>query len=172
MKVRSPSSVERGARQPGQPSLKARALRLLSMRDHSRAELLKKLIPHALEGDDVEALVAGLVSAGWVDDARVAESLARRRGERLGAARLKQELKAKGLSTDLVVSALAAVADTELVRAQQVWQKKFGQPAETFKEKASQQRFLLIRGFSPDVVRQVIKTDGRTDDPGWSSADD
>lgn len=142
------------------------------MREHSRAELLKKLAPHALEGEDVEALVAGLANAGWVDDARVAESLARRRGERLGAARLRQELKAKGLSAELVVSALASVADTELARAQQVWQKKFGQLAEAPKDKARQQRFLLTRGFSPDVVRQVIKTGGCANDTAWSSAAD
>ena len=38
-------------------SLKARALRFLSMREHSRLELGRKLARHAEEGDDVEALL-------------------------------------------------------------------------------------------------------------------
>ena len=38
-------------------SLKGRALRFLSMREHSRLELGRKLAKYAEEGDDVEALL-------------------------------------------------------------------------------------------------------------------
>ena len=42
-------------------SLKGRALRLLSQREHSRAELATKLARHVQEGDDLEAVLDRLV---------------------------------------------------------------------------------------------------------------
>ena len=41
-------------------SLKGRALRYLSMREHSRIELARKLSAYAEEGDDIEAVLAWL----------------------------------------------------------------------------------------------------------------
>jgi len=38
-----------------------------------------------------------------------------------------------------------------------VWLKKFGQPAQDPRERAKQARFLLTRGFSADVVSQVLR---------------
>jgi regulatory protein len=43
-----------------------------------------------------------------------------------------------------------------LARAQAVWQKKFGQLATSGPERNKQARFLASRGFSGEVVRQVV----------------
>ena len=53
-----------------QLSLKGRALRFLSMREHSRMELRRKLQRHAQEGDDVEALLDSLEQANWLSQER------------------------------------------------------------------------------------------------------
>jgi len=45
---------------------------------------------------------------------------------------------------------------SELARARAVWQKKFGQLASSSAERNKQARFLASRGFSGDVVRQVV----------------
>ena len=88
-------------------SLKGRALRLLAQREHSRAELASKLARHVEEGDDLEAVLRDLQAKGFIDEARVAESLVHRRAARLGTQRLVQELRGKGQSEDLVQAAHA-----------------------------------------------------------------
>jgi regulatory protein len=140
-------------------SLKGRALKALSQREHSRAELLKKLKPHAGPEDDLPALLDQLAEQGWISEARVAQSVVHRRAGRLGAGRLKQELQAKGLAPQLVSSTVAELAQTELARAVAVWQKKFGVPASDPKTRATQARFLLGRGFAPGVVSRVLRAD-------------
>jgi regulatory protein len=70
---------------------------------------------------------------------------------------LKQELAAKGLSGEAVATALASIKDSELERAQAVWLKKFGAPAQDPRERAKQARFLLTRGFPAEVVNKVLR---------------
>ncbi len=144
-----------GPGQPG-PSLKARALRLLAQREHSRAELMRKLAPHT---DDEAALVAALddlQAKGFISEERVAESVLHRRAARLGATRVRSELQAKGLSVAVVNDAVQQLRHTERDRAQAVWAKKFGQPPADAKSRAQQMRFLAARGFAPDAIREVV----------------
>jgi regulatory protein len=65
-----------------QLSLKARALRYLSMREHSRLELGRKLARYAEEGDDIEALLDFLEKNNWLSQERFAESLIHRKAVR------------------------------------------------------------------------------------------
>ncbi len=51
-------------------SLKARALKLLTAREHSRAELTRKLTPHLQDGDDLDAVLDDLTLRGYTDEAR------------------------------------------------------------------------------------------------------
>jgi regulatory protein len=52
---------------------------------------------------------------------------------------------------------MAALRETELPRAQEVWRKKFGQAPSNEAERAKQVRFLITRGFAAEVVRKVVK---------------
>jgi regulatory protein len=138
-----------------QLSLKGRALRLLSQREHSRVELERKLAPHEVEPGTLARALDELQAKGFISEERVVESVIHRRASKLGTARVQQELLAKGLSTQAVVEALEQLRSTELERAHEVWSRKFGQPASDPKERARQMRFLLSRGFAADVVRKV-----------------
>ncbi len=144
------------------PSVKARAVSLLAQREYSRQELTDKLTAAQASPEEVEQALAQLEAKGLVDDARVVETLVNRRSGKLGASRLRQELQAKGVSPELVAETMASLKGTELARAQAVWQKKFGQLAATSAERNKQARFLASRGFSGDVVRQVVA--GLSDD--------
>ena len=144
------------------PSVKARAVSLLAQREYSRQELTDKLTAAQASPEEVEQALAQLEAKGLVDDARVVETLVNRRSGKLGASRLRQELQAKGVSAELVAETMAGLKGTELARAQAVWQKKFGQLAATSAERNKQARFLASRGFSGDVVRQVVA--GLSDD--------
>jgi regulatory protein len=142
-----------------QPSLKGRALRLLSQREHSRAELERKLAPHEEVPGELAKALDELQARDFINDGRAIESVVHRRSGKLGAGRIQQELAAKGLSGEAVAEAMAGLRETELSRAQEVWRKKFGRPPEDAGEKAKQMRFLLTRGFGTEVVRRVIKGD-------------
>lgn len=161
-----------GPVRPSTLSLRGRALRLLSQREHSRAELAAKLGPHCNASDELDALLADLAANGWLDDRRASESLVHRKAARFGSARIKQDLQAIGLSPDLVASALDGLRASEVARAQAVWQKKFGRAAQTPAERAKQMRFLLTRGFNGGVASSVVS--GRAegcaeDEPGDGS---
>lgn len=140
-----------------EPSLKGRALRLLSQREHSRAELERKLAPHETEPGQLARALDELQARGFISEERVIESLIHRRASKLGASRLRQELAAKGLSGEAVAEALEGLRTTELERAREVWARKFGTAATEPKERARQIRFLVSRGFAAEVVRRVVQ---------------
>ncbi len=140
-----------------QPSLKGRALRLLSQREHSRAELERKLAPHEETPGELAKALDELQARDFINDGRAIESVVHRRASKLGAARVRQELAAKGLSGEAVAQAMEGLRDTELSRAQEVWRKKFGQPPADAHERARQMRFLITRGFAAEVVRRVVQ---------------
>jgi regulatory protein len=138
------------------PSLKGRALRLLSQREHSRKELEQKLKPHEETPGELAEALDFLVAKDFINEKRVVESVVNRRSSKLGAARVRQELMAKGLPADDIAEAVEAMRGTELERALVVWRKKFGAPPVDASERAKQVRFLVSRGFAPDVVRRVV----------------
>ncbi len=137
-------------------SLKGRALRLLAQREHSRLELERKLAAHVAEGDDLAAVLDELEAKNFINPERVAQSVAYRRGSKLGTARVVQEMRSKGLDDDTVRAATQELRATEWQRACIIWRQRFGAPAETPQEKLKQMRFLASRGFSGDVVRKVV----------------
>jgi regulatory protein len=142
-----------------QPSLKGRALRLLSQREHSRTELERKLAPYEETPGELAAALDFLEAKDYINAQRVVASVVNRRAGKLGAARVRQELATKGLSGEAVADALNALRDSEWQRAQEVWRKKFGQPPADGREQAKQMRFLIARGFAAEVVRRVVQGD-------------
>ncbi len=138
------------------PSLKGRALRLLSAREHSRAELQRKLAPFELVAGTLEAVLDELQAKGFISEQRVLESVVHRRSGKFGATRIRQELLAKGLEPEAVTQAVYQLRQSELPRAREIWRKKFGtQPADAA-ERAKQMRFLASRGFDGDTIRRVV----------------
>ncbi len=138
------------------PSLKGRALRLLASRDHSRAELQRKLAPHAESPEQLAAVLDEMLAKGFLDEARAAQSLLNRRSPGRGAARVLAELRQRGLPDPLVQAAASELRDTEAQRARAAWDKKFGQPPADPLERARQMRFLAARGFAPELVRRTV----------------
>ncbi|MDO9147652.1 MAG: recombination regulator RecX [Hydrogenophaga sp.] len=145
-----------------QISLKGRALRLLSGREHSRAELERKLRAHETEPGELARALDDLEAKGFINEQRVLESVVHRRSAKLGAARVRQELQAKGLNPAAVAQAVADLQGTEVERAREVWRKKFGVPPADAAERGRQMRFLAARGFGGEVIRRVVG--GRDDD--------
>ena len=139
-----------------QLSLKGRALRLLSGREHSRSELERKLAGHEEEPGQLRRILDDLQAKGFIDEGRVAQSVVHRRAGKLGAMRIRHELQGKGLPDDLVRETVAGLQPSELTRARDLWRKKFGKRPADAAERGKQMRFLASRGFGGDTIRRVL----------------
>lgn len=163
-------------------SLKMRAIGLLSQREHSLLELRRKLLRIAREqraaqeaeaghageadadaeesgasgADEVDTLLAWLQAQGYLSESRFVESRIHARSQRYGNLRIKQELAQHGLS--LSAESQAELKATELARAQAIWLRKFGGSyPQDQAARAKQTRFLVARGFAPEVIRRVLR---------------
>ena len=135
--------------------LRARALRLLARREHTRQELESKLSPHAGSSEDLKGLLAGLKQKNQLSEERFAEERARQLSRKYGAARIRQDLKSKGVSEELIERVSPA---GELERARAILERKYRAPADTREERAKRMRFLQGRGFSFDIIRSVLSS--------------
>ena len=144
---------------PAPPTLRARALKALARREHSRQELQVKLQPFAENPDELGLLLDDLEKRGWLSEARFVEQLTTVRRRRFGAARILQELREKGVSEAALAAARSGLKGSELEAARAVWKKKFGTLPVSLDERAKQSRFLASRGFSAEVVHQVLRAE-------------
>lgn len=135
--------------------LKRRAIALLARREHSRAELARKLSNHGTP-EEIEPVLSQLESQGLLSDSRAAAAFVRARSERFGAARLRQDLRSRGIGDEVIEAEVAELPD-ELERARAVWVRKFSQPPADARQWARQARFLQGRGFSTAVIRRILK---------------
>jgi regulatory protein len=149
-------------------SLRARALRYLSMREHSRQELGRKLSRHAQEDDDVESLLDSLEAAKLLSQSRFSESLVHRRAARFGNNRILSELQSHGIDLDSLTQIKANLSNDEVARAREVWRKKFGHLPIDAAERAKQMRFLQQRGFSHRAIQALMRSPDGADDESMS----
>ena len=146
-------------------SLRQQALKLLARREHSRAELAQKLSATA-DKEDVNSVLDQLEQAGLLSDQRMASAYLRSHAARFGLAKLRMNLRTKGIAEELIESCLAQggedaaapLADNEAERARALWQRKFGEPPADQRQWAQQARFLQSRGFGTDVITRLLKT--------------
>ena len=131
-------------------------MRLLGRREHSRAELERKLASHEQEPGQLQRVLDELQAKGFISERRVVESVLHRRAGKLGASRIRQELQEKGLDGELIAQAVQQLRATELDRAREVWRVRFGTAPQDAAERARQSRFLAARGFGGDVIRRVL----------------
>ena len=148
-------------------SLRARAMDYVARRELSRAQLHKKLQPYAEDEDELERVLNEFAKKNWQSDERFTQAFVRSKSTKHGSARLQQELKAHGVSADLIRDALPS-REEELRNAISVARKKFKQPAQNFEEKQKQMRFLLYRGFSSGIAQAAFKADWDEEEP-WDS---
>ena len=156
-----------------QRSLKSRALQLLAQRDQSRLELRRKLVRHLRStraggverGDEdaheaaaveVEPLLDWLEANGFLSNERFAESRVHARQSRFGLLRIKDELGRHQVA--LPAELERALAATEVERAAAVRSRRFAALPRDAAERAAQSRFLLARGFAPEIVHRLLRS--------------
>jgi regulatory protein len=138
--------------------LRARALRLLARREHSRQELERKLAPRAESPAALHELLAGLAAKKQLSEERFAEERAHVLSRKYGAARIRQDLKARGIADDVAERSLQGLNDFE--KAKEILQRKYRVPASTREEKAKRMRFLQSRGFASEIIFKLLSARG------------
>jgi regulatory protein len=133
--------------------LKQRALRYLVRREHSRAELERKLSPHADSSQAVQAVLDLLLSKKQQSDERFAAERARVLSRKYGPAKIRHDLKARGVSGE-VIDSLSSSEEEQ--RAKEILARKYREPAGNREERAKRARFLQGRGFSADVIHRLV----------------
>lgn len=144
-------------------NLLARAVALLARRDHSRAELARKLKRYL--GDEDPASIDGVLDElerrKLLSDARFASAAARTKSGKFGNARIRHDLLAAGVDDEAAAAALTSL-DAEIERARAVWHKRFGVMPTSAAERGKQARFLQSRGFKSETIHRVLR--GADDD--------
>ena len=137
--------------------LRQEAIRLLARREHTRAELARKLAGLGT-AEEIEGVLAEMEASQLQSDSRAAESWLRGNAARLGSSRLRHSLKSRGLSPELIEEQIeqAGLPD-EMERARAIWSRKFSAAPSNPKEWARQARFLQSRGFAGDIVCRLLK---------------
>lgn len=149
-------------RPEGSAALRERALGLLARREHSRAELRRKLADADASPGELDALLDDLAAAGLQSDGRYAESFVRSRIERgQGPLRIRQELRRRGVDAVRAEQALDEADVDWDVRLREVHRKRFGgAPPSDRREQARRARFLAQRGFHDAAIRELLTDPG------------
>jgi regulatory protein len=137
-------------------ALKARALRYLARREHSRAELHRKLLPFAASQQLLDVLLSELEGRKLLSNHRFAEMRAHILARKYGAAKIRQDLKARGVPDEIVDT---VSSEGELERAREILKRKYRTPATTREERAKRARFLQWRGFDGEVIHRLVLRD-------------
>ena len=95
-----------------------------------------------------------LESKKQLSNERFAEIRARGLARKYGAARIRHDLRGKGVSQELAERAVQA--SDELQKAKQILARKYPDAASTREERARRARFLQGRGFSHDIIRSAL----------------
>jgi regulatory protein len=140
-----------------EPSLRARAMGLLARREHSREELKRKLSVHAVDGDDLEALLDELVKRGWLSDVRFAEQSIRAKARRFGPLKLAQQLRGRGVDEESIAAGFRSAAADGASSLEAVWRSRFRAPPADEREMARHARFLQGRGFPLDEILRFLR---------------
>jgi regulatory protein len=154
MRKRSPSDLE------NRSDPLARAVDLLSRREHTPAELRTKLRAKGFEDPEVSAVLEtlterGLLSTDRYMQARLRQALSQGQGPR----RLRQRLRDAGIDGKTIDSQMAAEAGEIDWQAQatEACQRKFGvEPVADARDWNRRARFLLGRGFDESSVRKTL----------------
>ena len=135
------------------------SLRILALRDHSEAELRRKLAGKGYQDEEIGESVERLKELGYLDDLRFARSFASsamRNGRGYGT-RLKLELSRRGVAEGIVSEVLSELADEygEKELLAELFARRypgFDPETATDKEKRRVVGYLQRKGFSLSAI--------------------
>jgi len=148
-----------------EPALYNYAIKALGRHMRTEAELRRLMSTRAEPGPGGEAAIKTVLGRlkehGYLSDAAFAETYARLRqeNEKLGARRVRQDLRQKGIRSDLIAETLEArygATNEEALARQHLERKRIRKP-ENEKETARVMRRLVTAGFSTGVIYKILR---------------
>lgn len=129
---------------------------MLTRREHSQLELVRKLAGKGFFKEDIENLLEEFIRLNWQSDQRFAENYSRFRVHKgFGPVRIQYELKERGIDAQLNTVFKGQPNWDELLS--QLHTKKYGsEPPEDMKERAKRTRFFQHKGYTHDMIRQLF----------------
>ena len=139
-------------------SAKSVAVRLLSRREHSAFEIRNKLSQRDFDDAEIEQVIIELQQGGWLSDERFAEAYVRMRQKKgFGPVRISMELSERGIKESIADEYLQAGEEGWQQTLEQQYLKKYkNKSIADYNDKAKRIRFLQYRGFTLDVIHQVV----------------
>ena len=144
--------------------LNTTAIRLLAMREHSRAELQRKLVQKGFGAAAIAQALEDLIAQNLLSDARFTDAFVLNRRERgSGPVKIQAELQQRGIDSQLISRYLDFQDPAWQELAELVRQKKYGRTRpDEYALKMQQARFLANRGFSHEQIRRVLDAELET----------
>jgi regulatory protein len=139
------------------------AIRILTNRDHSFYELKQKLQQRAIENEVIGAVMAECERLNYINDERTARLYISQLNRKcFGKRYIKMALRKKGLRGDAIENILLQKCSEveERKKAARLLGKKMkasNQEKEAAKRRDNIYRFLYARGFSKDVITDLIR---------------
>ena len=149
-------TMSHAAPKPQNRELVSASLRMLAMRDMSRMQFVQKLSAKAFASEEIGVAVAWCEAEGWLNEARYADVTARRLGQKYGASRISHTLRQKGVNDLAIAETVAILRESELARALRIWSRRFAAIPDSADARVKQTRYLQSRGFSFDVIKQIL----------------
>ncbi len=133
------------------------AVGLLARREHSERELATKLKQKGFGADEVDETLDRLLELDLLSNARFTEAFVRQRvGRGNGPVKIRYELRNRGIDDAMADAELEQYRGQWTELARQVHERKFGEVAKDFKERAKQARFLQYKGFGTEQISAVL----------------
>jgi len=156
--VRRPKKPDTNPAEADERTVRTAALALLTGRDFGRAELTRRLERRGYPARVVAVVVEQLVAERLLSETRFVEQFIRQHaGRGHGPARIRAELRERGVPDAEVAAGLEAAGEDWVARAREVRRRRFGVslPGD-YAERARQARFLQYRGFSHEQIRAAL----------------
>jgi regulatory protein len=136
------------------------ALKLLARREHSPAEMAEKLARKGCPPGVAGEVIGQLTRERLLSEDRFIDSYVQARRRRgYGPARIREELRQRGIGKSAIEPRLDAGSRDWLEELRQVRRKKFGAKLPgNYSERARQARFLQYRGFTAEQIQQVLNS--------------
>ncbi|MCR5233826.1 MAG: recombination regulator RecX [Lachnospiraceae bacterium] len=139
---------------------KLRALNLLKVRDYTVNSLRRKLKEGLYPDEVIDDAVEYVISYGYVDDLRYAESYIRSNKTSRSRHEIEQKLRVKGISGDIISEAFenegpGEEEEEELIRRYLLKKCR----SNDISDEASRRKifaYMYNKGFAPDRVRRIL----------------
>lgn len=131
--------------------------------ERCQMEVRNRLEEWGLVPADADTIISKLLEQDFLNEQRFADSFVRGKFglKKWGKVRIRQELKMRELPNSLIQEALDAIdgadyQETLRFLADRKW--KLTREPDVYKKKAKVTRFLVFRGFEPDLIREEIES--------------